>query len=190
MEQVEEFENYKIVEGSIQFKDKSAVAFGCIGTMDGTSNTEEVVKKCEGKVVKKTKRVTDMTIAVTAHTKIPVARNLAGLTNKGLKAGVYAYGTDTFSNPFTFAAKVLDMEGNVKYIAFSNMENVKGLAIKINNDVTEIEMDDMEFSALADSNNKFYYEAYESELEDEDVKTKWLTNFTPELVKETAQENG
>jgi len=129
-----------------------------------------------------------MTVTVTAHTKIKVKRELAGLTNEGLKTGVYAYGTDTFSKPFTFAAKVIDMEGNVKFIAFSNMSNVKGLAIKINNDVTEIEMDDMEFSALADSNNKFYYEAYESELEDDEVKQKWLTNFTPDLVKATAVE--
>ena len=188
MKEVEEFENYKIIEGSIQFNGKSAVSFGCIGTLDGTANIEDVVKKCEGKVVKKTKRVTDMTVAVTAHTRVPVQRELVGLSNKGLKTGVHAYGTDTFSNPFVFAAKVLDMEGNIKYIAFSNMENVKGLSIKINNDVTEIEMDDMEFSALADSNNKFYYEAYESELEDNDVKEKWLTNFTPELVKETTVE--
>ncbi len=187
---VEEFENYKILESSIQFKNKSAIAFGCIGTMDATANVEEVVKKCEGKVVKKTKRVTDMTVAITAHTRVPVQRDLAGLSNEGLKEGVYAYGTDTFSNPFVYTAKVLDMEGNVKYIAFPNMENVKGLAIKVNNDVTEIEMDDMEFSALADSNNKFYYEAYESELKDANVKEKWLTNFTPDLVKETAQENG
>lgn len=185
---VEEFEDYKIQEGSIQFEgNESAVGFGCIGTVDASSNVEEIVKKCEGKVVKKTKRVTDMTVTVTAHTKIKVKRELAGLTSEGLKTGVYAYGTDSFSKPFTFAAKVIDMEGNVKFIAFSNMSNVKGLSIKINNDVTEIEMDDMEFSALADENNKFYYESYESELEDEQVKQKWLTNFTPGLVKATAE---
>lgn len=189
MKPVEEFENYKMIEAGIQFRDKLATTFGCIGTMDATSNVEEVTKKCEGKVVKKTKRVTDMTVAITSHTKVPVSRNLSGLSNKGLKAGVYAYGTDTFSDPFTFTTKVLDMEGNIKYLAFPNMENVKGLSLKVNNDVTEIEMDDMEFSALADSNNKFYYEAYESELEDETVKEQWLTNFTPDLVKETVQEN-
>ncbi len=190
MEQVEEFEDYKIVEGSIQFKDKSAVSFGCIGTLDASSNVEEITKKCEGKVIKKIKRVTDMTVAVTGHIKIPVSRELVGMSNKGLKAGVYAFGTDTFSNAFVFAAKVLDMEGNAKYIAFTNLENVKGLAVKVNNDTTEIEMSDLEFSALADSNNMFYYEAYESELEDDTVKEQWLTNFTPELVKETTQENG
>lgn len=187
MNQIEDFEDYKIVEGSIQFKDKQAVAFGCIGTLDASSNTEEVVKKCEGKIIKKIKRITDMVVSVTGHVKIPVSRELVGLTNKGLKAGVYAFGTDTFSNSFVFTAKVLDMEGNAKYIAFTNMENVKGLSLKINNDTTEIEMSDMEFSALADDNNMFYYEAYESELTDDTVKEKWLTSFTPELVKETTE---
>ena len=62
MKQVDEFEDYKIIEGAIQFKEKSAVAFGCIGTLDGTSNTEEVVKRCEGKVIKKTKVTKDKII--------------------------------------------------------------------------------------------------------------------------------
>lgn len=185
MKQVEEFENYKIQEGSLQFDNNTAISFGCIGTVDASSNTEEVVKKCEGVVVKKKKRITDMTVAITGHAKIPASRKIIGLSNEGLKTGIYAYGTDTFSAPFTFAAKIIDMDGNIKYIAFPKIENTKGLSVKVDNGVTEIAMDDFEFSAMIDSNNKFYYEAYESELEDETVKSKWLTNFTPELVKQT-----
>lgn len=186
MKQVEEFENYKIQEGSLQFDNNTAISFGCIGTVDASSNTEEVVKKCEGVVVKKKKRITDMTVAITGHAKIPASRKIIGLSNEGLKTGIYAYGTDTFSAPFTFAAKIIDMDGNVKYIAFPKIENTKGLSVKVDNGVTEIAMDDFEFSAMIDSNNKFYYEAYESELSDETVKNKWLTNFTPDLVKQTA----
>lgn len=183
MSKVEEFEDYKIEEGSIQFEGEEAISFGCIGTLDGTSNIEEVVKKCEGKVVKKVKRVTDIAVALTGHAKIPASRKLMGLSNEGLKTGVYAYGADIFSKPFVFAAKIKDMEGNTKYIAFSNLTDTKGLFFNVNNEVTEIEMKDFAFSALADANNKFYYEAFESELEDAEVKEKWLTNFTPELVK-------
>ncbi len=183
VKKVEEFEDYKIVEGSIQFEGAEAIGFGCIGTMDGTSNTEEVVKKCEGAVVKKIKRITDLAVTLTGHAKIPALRGITGLSNEGLKTGVYAYGTDTFAKPFKFTAKVLDMEGNIKYVAFPNLADVKGLNFNINNEATEIEMKDFEFSALADENKKFYYEAYESEIEDTEVKEKWLTNFTPELVK-------
>lgn len=183
IKKVEEFEDYKIEEGSIQFEDEQAISFGCIGTMDATSNIEEIVKKCEGAVVKKVKRVEDLSVTVTGHAKIPASREIMGLSNEGLKTGVYGYGTDTFSKPFKFTAKVKDMEGNIKYIAFPNLTDVKGLSFNVNNDVTEIEMKDFEFSALVDTNKKFYYEAYESEIEDSDVKEKWLTNFTPELVK-------
>lgn len=190
MKQVVEFENYKIKEGSIQFPDQSAVSFGCIGTMDATANVNEIVKKCEGKTVKKAKQVIDMTVSLTGHAKIPTARNIMGLSNEGLKTGVYGYGSESFSKPFVFAAKVIDMEGNVKYIAFSNLEDVKGLTLKVNNDATEIEMDDFEFTALVDSNDMFYYEAYEDELEDDTVKEQWLTNFTPALVKAAEQNNG
>lgn len=183
MKQVEEFDDYKIIEGSIQFRDGITIPFGCIGTLDGSSNIEEIVKRCEGAIVKKIKRIVDMTVALTGHAKVSATRKIMGLSNEGLKTGIYAYGTDTFSNPFVFTAKILDMDGKIKYIAFPNLENVKGLSVKVNNDVTEIEMKDFEFSALADENKKFYYEAYEEEIEDEDVKEKWLTSFTADLVK-------
>lgn len=183
MSQVVDFENYKIKEGSIQFPEQSAVSFGCIGTLDTTVNVNETVKKCEGKTVKKAKQVTDITVSLTGHAKIPTARNIMGLSNEGLKTGVYGYGSESFSKPFVFAAKVVDMDGNVKYIAFSNVEDVKGLTLKVNNEATEIEMSDFEFTALADTNGMFYYEAYEDELEDDTVKEQWLTNFTPDLVK-------
>lgn len=183
MSAVEEFEDYKIIEGTIQFEDEVAIGFGCIGTLSGNANTEEVVKKCEGKIVKKIKRITDLTVNLNGHAKIPASRKIMGLSNEGLKTGVYAYGEDIVSKPFKFTAKVLDMENNVKYVAFPNLTDVKGLFFNINNEVTEIEMKDFEFSALSDNNKKFYYEAYDSELEDTSVKEAWLTNFTPELVK-------
>ena len=183
IKKVEEFDDYKVLEGSIQFEGEQAIGFGCVGTLEATANTEEVVKKCEGAVVKKKKRITDLNVTLTGHSKIPASRQIMGLSNEGLKTGVYAYGTDTFSKPFVFTAKVQDMDGNVKYIAFPNLTDAKGLFININNEVTEIEMKDFEFSALADTNKKFYYEAYESEIEDATIKETWLTNFTPELVK-------
>lgn len=189
---VTDFEDYKIVEASIQFKKDGetlpAVKFGCIGTMDGESNTEEVIKKCEGKVIKKITRVTDMAVSITSHLEPAVSRDIAGMSNKGLKEGVYAYGTNSFCNPFIFTAKILDMEGKIKYIAFPNVANAKGLTLKVDNEATEIELKDLEFSALADSENNFYYEAYEEELTDDEVKQKWLTSFSTELVKvSTAQ---
>ncbi len=178
-----DFEDYKIIEGTIAIDNEVATSFGCIGTLEGTSETETVEKKCEGSVVKSIKKVTKIAVTLTGHPYTAVLRNVAGMTNEGLKEGIYGYGDNVKSKKIVLTAKVQDMDGNIKYIAFPNMDDVKGLNIKIDNDVTEIEMKDFEFAALKDSNNMFYYEALEKDLTDADVKEKWLTNFTPDLVK-------
>lgn len=180
-----DFEDYKIIEGTITINDKLATSFGCIGTLEGTSDIATVEKKCEGAVVKTVKKVNKVDVTLTGHPYTAVLRNVAGMTNEGLKEGVYGYGANIKAKKIVFTAKVEDMEGNIKYIAFPNMDDVSGLTISINNDVTEIEMKNFEFSALKDENGMFYYEALEDEITDEQVKTKWLTAFTPELVKET-----
>lgn len=181
-----DFEDYKIIEATITIDDEVAAGFGCIGTLDGTADISTVEKKCEGSVVKTAKKVNKVNVTLTGHPFTTVARKIVGLTNEGLKTGVYGYNVNIKSKKIVLTAKIVDMDGNIKYIAFPNMDDVKGLTIKVNNDVTEIEMKDFEFSALKDTNNMCYYEALESELEDENVKEKWLTNFTPELVKTTA----
>ena len=178
-----DFEDYKIIEGTITVDDELSTSFGCIGTLDGSSDISAVEKRCEGSVIKTVKKVNKVAVTLTGHPYVSVLRKVAGMTNKGLKEGVYGYGADIKSKKIVFTAKVEDMEGNIKYIAFPNMDDVKGLNIKINNDVTEIEMKNFEFSALKDENNMFYYEALERDLEDEDLKMKWLTNFTPSLVR-------
>lgn len=180
-----DFEDYKIIEGTITINDELATSFGCIGTLEGSSDIATVEKKCEGAVVKTVKKVNKVDVTLTGHPYVAVLRNVAGMTNEGLKEGIYGYGSNIKAKKIVFTAKVEDMEGNIKYIAFPNMDDVSGLTISINNDVTEIEMKNFEFSALKDENGMFYYEALEDEITDEQVKTKWLTAFTPELVKET-----
>lgn len=180
-----DFEDYKIIEGTITINDELATSFGCIGTLEGSSDIATVEKKCEGAVVKTVKKVNKVDVTLTGHPYTAVLRNVAGMTNEGLKEGIYGYGANIKAKKIIFTAKVEDMEGNIKYIAFPNMDDVSGLTISINNDVTEIEMKNFEFSALKDENGMFYYEALEDEITDEQVKTKWLTAFTPELVKET-----
>lgn len=180
-----DFEDYKIIEGTITINDELATSFGCIGTLEGSSDIATVEKKCEGAVVKTVKKVNKVDVTLTGHPYTAVLRNVAGMTNEGLKEGVYGYGANIKAKKIVFTAKVEDMEGNIKYIAFPKMDDVSGLTISINNDVTEIEMKNFEFSALKDENGMFYYEALEDEITDEQVKTKWLTAFTPELVKET-----
>ena len=178
-----DFEDYKIIEGTITIDDVAATSFGCIGTLEGSSDIETVEKRCEGAVVKTRKKVNKIDVTLTGHPYVSVLRNVAGMTNQGLKEGVFGYGADIKSKKIVLTAKVEDMDGNIKYIAFPNMDDVQGLSININNDVTEIEMKNFAFSALKDANNMFYYEALEKDITDNELKQKWLTNFTPDLVK-------
>lgn len=178
-----DFEDYKIRQATITIDDKAAVSFGCVGTLDGTSETETVEKKCEGAVVKTKKKVKQVNVTMTGHATSIVQRDIMGMTNEGLKEGIYGYGDNIKPKKIVLTAIVEDMDGNIKYIAFPNMDDVKGFNIKINNDTTEIEMKDFEFAALKDENGFFYYDAFEKDIKDEDVKSKWLNAFTPELVK-------
>lgn len=180
-----DFEDYKIIEGTIKIDELAAVSFGCIGTLEGAADIETVEKKCEGSVVKTRKKVNKIDVTLTGHPYTAVLRNIAGMTNEGLKEGVFGYGADIKTKKIILTAKVEDMEGNIKYIAFPNMDDVQGLKVSINNDVTEIEMKDFAFSALKDENNMFYYEALEDDITDNTVKQSWLTNFSPSLVKQT-----
>lgn len=180
----DEFDNFEIKNASIKFKKAAAaVKFGCLGKIDVSSNTTQITKKCEGRVVKKKNRVTDLVVALTSHVNKTVDRQLVGLSNTGLKNGVYAYGEDSFGDDFIFTAEIEDMDGNKKLIAFPNCSNAKGLILTVDNDATEIALKDLEFSAMMDENGKFYYEALDSEVEDEEVKNQWLTNFNYDLVK-------
>ena len=182
-----DFEDYKIIEGTITIDNAQSTSFGAIGTLEGTSDIAKVEKKCEGSVVKTVKKVNKVDVTMTGHPYTAVLRKVAGMTNEGLKEGVYGYGANIKAKKIVLTAKVEDMEGNIKYIAFPNMDDVKGLSIKVDNDVTEIELKNFEFSALKDENGMFYYEALNTEITDNNVKEQWLANFTPNLVKETAQ---
>ncbi len=178
----EDFEDYQVLDLTIIPKGETAIPFGPLGNLEAESETESVEKKAEGRVIKSKKRVSKMNVTITGHTTVSAKRQIFGLDTKGLKPGVYAYGADIISKEMIITAKVQDMEGNIKFIAFPNVEDVAGLSIKIENDQTEIEMNELEFSANADENKRFYYEAYESETDAETAK-QWLTNFSIDLVK-------
>lgn len=183
-----DFDAVAIKNASIQFI-KAGVAtpgarFGCLGSVEGETEIKELIKMCEGIEAKKKVVPLKMTLSVSAHIDVEVARNLFGLKNEGLKPGIYSYGTDSKGLNFIFTADVIDeFEDVVKLIAFPNASNNSGLQIKVENGQDEVALLEMEFTVLADVNNKFYYEAFVGELTDSTIATKWHTAFTPELVK-------
>ncbi|PID15602.1 phage tail protein [Sporosarcina sp. P34] len=184
---ITEFDAVAIKNASIQVYEnnvaKEGTPFGCVGSIEGETESKEIVKICEGIEVKKRTIPQKMNLTVSAHIPVQVARDIFGLSNEDLKKGVYAYGPTSKGKRFVFTADVVDeFEDEVKLIAFPNVSNNSGFQISIENGQDEVALLEMELTALVDSNDKFYYEALTAEVEDEAIKTDWHTAFTPELV--------
>lgn len=185
---VEEFDSVRISNFAIKFKkDQVAQAFGCVGSIEGETEMLTIVKKCEGVETKSKSRPQKMTLTLNAHVRVDPLRRIFGLSNEGLKPGVYSYGSDSLGEDFALTADVIDdFEELTKLIAFPNCSSSTGLTLNIENGADEVAELELEYTAMVDSNRKCYYEAFVDEVSDTTVINQWHTNFTPELVKATA----
>ncbi|HHW4467437.1 TPA: phage tail protein [Listeria monocytogenes] len=184
---IEEFDATRVTNVGTKFsEDATSIAFGCLGSIEGETELLELVKKCEGVETKKKTTPQKMSLTLNGHVKVPVLRDIFGLSNEGLKAGVYSYGADSLSKPFVLTAAVLDeFEAQTKLIAFSNCVAATGLKITVENGADEVAEVELEFTAMIDDNRKCYYEAIISELDEADKDAfvkQWHTNFTPDMV--------
>ncbi|MBJ8026574.1 phage tail protein [Bacillus cereus group sp. N21] len=171
----------QFIEGGVQ---QTGTKFGCVGTIEGETEMLEVVKKCEGLEVKKISRPSKINLTLSGHLRVDVLRKIFGLKTDGLKPGVWSYGSKSKGKPFILTADVVDeFEDLQKLVAFSNCASTTGFKFKVENGADEVAETELEFTAMKDDNNEFYYEALVEELEDQTVKDQWHTKFTAELVK-------
>lgn len=187
---IEQFDAMRITNASIQFiksgTQQEGTKFGCLGQIEGETEMKEFIKKCEGIEVKKVSKPQKMNLTVSAHIPVAIGRDLFGLSNEGLKAGVYSYGSESKGLPFVLTADVIDdFEDVVKMVAFPNCTSTTGLKMTIENGGDEVAELELEFTAMLDAANKLYYEAFVDEVTDETVKSTWHTKFTTELVENT-----
>jgi hypothetical protein len=185
---VQEFDAVSIKNASIQFikagVQQAGTKFGALGSLEGETEVIEIVKKAEGIEVKRKSKPVKMTMTASAHIPVQVARDFFGLKNTDLKPGIWSYGTLSKGNKFVFTADVVDeFEDVVKLIAFPNCTDTSGFKISVENGSDEVALLEVEFTALADTLNNFYYEALVAELSDATVATQWHTQFIPTLVK-------
>lgn len=189
---IEQFSEFEVKESTVAFWDNAtensgtAMALGCVGSLEETLNTRTITKKCEG-VLKKSVTRSDGSgeIKFTLHMRWEVFKEMFGLISEGLKTGVYAYGTGSRHKEFCYTAKVLDEDGNVKYKAYPKCCVTTGLASKIENGAEEVAEIEVTASVFADASGNCMYQAFEDDL-DETTSSKWLSTFTADLVKGTA----
>lgn len=190
---ITEYNEYTVTEGHVRWlkeqaegadKYEKGIGLGCTGSLNTETEIKVVTKTCEGNPVKEWPVPQKMTATFVGHMPVPIVRKAFGLTNKDLKPGVFSYGVDSRGGGGVFTWKTLNIEETItKFLAFPNGSFVGGLKLTLENGLDEIAQVEMTLTFMKDDNRQFYYEAFDEELEDEDVKNKWMQEFTPELVK-------
>ncbi|QJT71643.1 tail protein [Psychrobacillus phage Spoks] len=190
---VNEFDTTDIKDASIQFLNadgtqEPGASFGCVGTLSGEPEAITIEKKCGKRTLKTKTKTSKLNMTVSAHIPLKVARDYFGMTNEKLKTGIWAAGTLTKGKDFVLTVTAVDDFGeNEKLIAFPNASNTSGFKVQqIEAGAEEVAMLELQFSALPDDLNYFYYEAIVSDLEDDTVAEKWHTEFNTELVEAVA----
>lgn len=178
------FSEYEIKDSSIKFEDSETFEkIGCVGTINETLETLTVTKKCEGVVVKSVTRGSgNGELTMSLHMRYDLYVQMFGMEDEALADGVLGYGQNSRHKNFAFVAKVKDEDGNVKYIAYPNLIIQSGLANKIENGAEEVAEIEITVVVQPDENGFAKYEALDILL-DQTIKGKWMTEFTPELVK-------
>ena len=182
------FSDYEVKETSIKFEGEEGNfdRIGCVGSMEEAMNMKTIGKKCEGIVVKQvTKGDGTGELKMNLHMRYEHFIKMYGMDFEGLKDGVHAYGKNSTHRRFSQVCKVLDEEDRIKFKAYPRCVITSGKATKIENGAEEEAEMEVTIGIMPDDEGNGVYEALESELKDEEVKTKWMTDFTPELVKET-----
>lgn len=189
-QQITEFDSWSIANSSIQFlkgtTQEPGVKFGSVGTLSFEPETTTLSKR-EGRVITKEKVVTTkLNVSVSAHIPVAVARDFFGLSNEGLKSGVYSYGEGSLGKDFVWTADVIDdFEEITKLVAFPKASNSAGLTLTIDSTQEELALLELTFSAVADIAGQFYYEAIVPELEDPTIAEQWHSEFKRSLVEVT-----
>lgn len=185
----EDFAPTEVKNVSLQFpKDPTgveAIKFACVGSIDGETTLRELIRKCAGIEVGKKVKPEKADLTLTGHVPIDVFRRIYGLSNEGLKAGIYSYSTASKGEEFTLTADVVDEFGEMtKLIAFPRVVSTSGLKFNVTNGQDEVAEVELNFTGYPDGPmNDIYYEGFVSEVEDEDVKNTWHTEFNHDLVE-------
>ena len=189
---IKEFDEVRITDTHIKdyVRETGALAtgeaekMGCTGKIELSSEYKIIVKNCEGVQTKSVKKLVKLTGKMSIHMPLAIARKVFGLSNKGLKEGVYGLSDEAITPDVLLTTKAIDLfTEQEKYICLPKISFTTGFAKTIDNTVEEVAEVELEFEANKDENKQFYYEALAAEVDKESIGDKWLKEFTPELVK-------
>lgn len=142
-----------------------ATKFACLANLSGETEMREVIKKCPETGESESRAIPiKHTVTLSGNFPVQVIRDICGLDNTGLEAGVYGYGPTSAGSNFTLTADVIDeFEDVVKKVAYPKCTNIKGLSYNIDNEADEYGYAEFEIVANAveiGGIKRFYLEAF------------------------------
>ncbi len=155
----------------------------CVGSSEEELEVKVITKNCRGvKAKEKVKGTGTGTLTQSLHVPREIYNKMYAMSRTTLKEGIYAYGQGSSHPEFALTQRVLDEDDVEKYKAYPRCILESGPKRPVENGQEEVPELELTISLLPDENGECMYEALVEELEEE-VKTKWLEEFTPELVK-------
>ncbi|MGL9969364.1 phage tail protein [Enterococcus sp. DIV1420a] len=187
---VSTFTPMEISQVSLKFKkNDQLISFGCAGVL--SSETEMAFKqvKCGIQTIKRKGKPVQLNVKLTGHARTDTVLALIGLSNEGLKPGIYSYNEDSSSGDFTLTADVIDDFDDVtKLVAFPKCTSESGLQFTVDRTADEYQMVEYSFTAMFTKINgklRAYVEAFTDQISEE-IANKWRTSFSEELVSDAA----
>lgn len=181
------FSDFEIDKMSVKFTDAdAALSMNCVGSVEEELTAKEITKKCRGVIIKDIVKGTgEGTLTISAHVPYDLFVKAFGMETEVLKAGVYAYGSNSRHKAFCLTMHVVDEDGAEKYKAYPNCIFKARPTLSTENGAEEVAEVEAEIAVMPDDNGFGMYEALAEGL-DQAVKTGWMENFNYTLVKATA----
>lgn len=184
------FSDYEIRQIGVKVDgDETFTAVNCVGTVEEELEALVVTKNCRGVVQKTRVKGTGAgTLTISAHMPYAIYTKMYGMVSEGLAEGVQAYGRNSKHPQFTLVMDTYDEDGVRKFRAYPCCIFQSGPARSTENGAEEVAEIEMEVSVMPDEAGNCLYEAAEKDLgtDTAGLKTKWMTNWTPDLMKATA----
>lgn len=182
------FSEYELRELAVKFNDEEGDTFthaDCVGSWEDEAETLTITKNCRGKVAKRRTTGTGSgTVTWTGHIPEIIKAKMFDMVREDLTAGVQGYGSDNRHKEMTIVGKMLDEDGNVKYVAYPKIV-ANTYTGSTENGSEEVAEREVELSYMPDEYGYGKYEVLEADLTTDanGLKTKWMTAWTSELMQ-------
>ena len=177
------FSDYEVRELGFIFGE-TVYTVPCVGSLEEELDVLVITKNCRGVPAKVRARGKGTgTLNLSAHMPYKLIGELYSMIEEGYAEGVRAYGQASLHKEFVLTADCFDEDGNEKLKAYPRCLIQSNLSRKTENGAEEVAEMELEISIMPDADNVGMYEAVVSELTNETIKSKWMGEFSTEIVK-------